>query len=289
MPTTATTKNSANLKVVDRNVLNKIGDIFAAEFNAPVQQVLTASLDGNILHGELISDGNYYKYAANDHELGLKFAPGATKEINQYAAGFLASGYGVKTDSIDKPYSYAIGFLRLDAQVKCTKSGTPCGKTCLPKGAVCRKYASNSSRVSIKGIKSSLIPAIDATGKTDAGTPNTTKRRMLGKNMKTVMQQIKQDGEGKDAQGIAAAKQIIKEGDKKEGQPDLIYKGRVKSPVSKKEKERVNLNPDAVSEAGAIGTNVQNAIKVVERNMKKAGTFASSTDKNKSQGKQKMR
>ena len=140
-----------------QDVLDEIAGVFANEFDAPVSDVLTAYVDEDgVVYGNLISAGNFYDYAASDNQLALDFLPEETEEINDYAAGYLAAGYSIKTDSIDSPYDYMYGFNRMDAQVKCTKGGTPCGKICLPKGSVCRKYGSGGSSAAIRNVRGKL-------------------------------------------------------------------------------------------------------------------------------------
>ena len=138
-------------------ILDEIGQVFVEEFDAPISQVLTANInEDGVVCGDLISGGNYYHYASDGSEIGLTFLPDETEEINDYARGFFSASYGLNLDSVDSPYEYAIGFYRQDAQVKCKKGGVPCGKICLPKGAVCRKFGGGGNAAAMKRVAGKL-------------------------------------------------------------------------------------------------------------------------------------
>jgi hypothetical protein len=140
-----------------QQVLNEIGEVFVDEFDAPVSQVLTANINENgVVYGDLISGGNYYHYASDGEEIGLNFLPDETREINEYAQGFFSARYGINLDSAVSPYEYVMGFYRQDARVKCKKGGVACGKVCLPKGAVCRKFGSGGNANTMKGAAGKL-------------------------------------------------------------------------------------------------------------------------------------
>ena len=140
-----------------QQVLDEIGAVFVEEFDAPVSQVLTANINENdVIYGDLISGGNYYHYASDGEEIGLNFLPDETREINEYAQGFFSARYGINLDSAVSPYEYVMGFYRQDAQVKCKKGGVACGKVCLPKGAVCRKFGSGGNANAMKGAAGKL-------------------------------------------------------------------------------------------------------------------------------------
>jgi hypothetical protein len=152
------------------DILDEVASVFADEFDAPISEVLTARIDGNgVIYGDLISGGNVYEYAANKNQLATVFLPEETNRLNYFFAGSLASSYGINADSVDSPYEYALGFLRLDAQAKCTKGGVPCGKICLPKGAKCKKYGGAGNVAAMRNVGRKLkSPGVD--GAVVAGT-----------------------------------------------------------------------------------------------------------------------
>lgn len=115
-----------------------IGQSLADIFDSPIDQVLTARLgDNDKLQGTVLSDGNIFRYELDEYVADLEHLDSASEELNAWADGYL-NAHGIRTDS-DLPFSYAMGFLRLDAQVKCKSGGTPCGRRCLPRGQKCRQ------------------------------------------------------------------------------------------------------------------------------------------------------
>jgi hypothetical protein len=205
-------------QIAERN--KAIGEIIVEEFDAPVQ-VLTANEDENgVIYGNLLSSGDFYTYAFDDENIGVLHHEEETAELNEYAQGLLA-GYGIKTDS-DFPVEYTFGMLNLDAQVRCTKGGTPCGKICLPKGSVCRKHGGGSGGTGKLKSGSGLALAGGvaggvalAAGATAAGGLAYANRKNLARGGKAVAERLKRAGtEGRDElkTGLSGAKMSLKAG-----------------------------------------------------------------------------
>lgn len=131
-----------------------IAQAISETFDAPVEAILTAELgEDGVIRGAVISDGNFYTYAADEYGIEAEYQDKATREINDYAQAWLDS-LGIRGDS-DRPYEFARGFLRLDA-INC-KVGKPCGNRCIPKDATCRKGIGSNAAQNVQAAKTQLI------------------------------------------------------------------------------------------------------------------------------------
>ena len=281
------------------DVLTQIGEVYADEFDAPVT-VLTASLGDNMIVGQLMSGGDIYNYAADGNEIGFDYSPEDSEEINEYARGFLEGSYGIKTDSMESPYEYAAGLLRLDAQVRCKKGGVPCGKICLPKGAKCKKYSGSGNAARMKqaagklkspgavaGIGAGLVGATALAG---AGGVAYLNRNELGRGAKVVGGRLKQAAkEGKEefTKGTDMAKEVLKAGKtaeigileaKKQAEKLRNKLGTKLSRQEEYENRRnyggaINATKGTAlgGAAGAVKAGTQNAASAVGYNLKLAG------------------
>lgn len=146
--------------------LDEIGDIFVNEFDAPVE-VLTANVgDDGVVYGNLLSAGDFHHYAFDEYQIGFEFDPTLTNDLHEYSQG-LMSAYGIHADTANA-YDYGLGLLRVDAQVRCTKGGKPCGGICLPQGKVCRKNGASGGAANVKAKLKNNQPNFG--GKLDPGT-----------------------------------------------------------------------------------------------------------------------
>lgn len=281
--------------IEERN--SAIADIFVEEFDAPLQ-VLTANEDENgVVFGNLISSGEFYTYAFDDESLGIVHHEAETEELNEYARGLLG-GYGIHTDS-ELPYEYTFGFIRTDAQVRCTKGGTPCGKVCLPKGAVCRKYGGggttggklkSSGGGSLAGGIAGGVAAAAAVG--TAGGLAYLNRKNLATGGKAVGERLKKagtEGYGELKTGLSAAKTSLREGYKTAGELDKKLKEAETNATGKDKSAARLLRRSTASGAkgmatggasGAAIAGVENATRAVGRNLSAAGKDIKMTAKN---------
>ena len=277
MPTEIEERNSA------------IANIFVEEFDAPLQ-ILTADQDENgVVYGNLISSGEFYTYAFDNESIGVVHHQEETEELNEYAKGLL-SGYGIKTDSLS-PYEYTFGFTRTDAQVRCTKGGTPCGKVCLPKGSVCRKYGGGGGTGGSKlksGGGAALAGGIAGgaaavTGAAAVGGLAYINRKNLATGGKAVSERLKRagsEGYGEAKAGLKAAKQNLQEGFKAAEELDRnLEPSERNATLGTKSLTRLSRR-NAVSSlkgasiggaVGATSAGIQNSAEAVGRNLKEAG------------------
>ena len=282
-------------EIEERN--SAIADIFVEEFDAPLQ-VLTADEDENgVIFGNLISSGEFYTYAFDDESLGVVHHEQETEELNEYARGLLG-GYGIHTDS-ESPYEYTFGFIRTDAQVRCTKGGTPCGKVCLPKGAVCRKYGGGGTtggKLQSGGgaaLAGGIVGGVAATAAVSAaGGLTYLNRKNLATGGKAVGERLKRAGtEGYDElkTGLSAAKQSLNVGFKTAKELDRGFESG-EAGLSGKDKSSFNLLRKGVvsgaagggigGAAGAAAGGVENSARAVGRNLSAAGNDIKMTAKN---------
>lgn len=285
------------MKITDENSLLAIAENIADEFDAPIDQVLTANLnnDGTI-SGALLSGGNFHTYAIDETHIGIVDHPELTEELNEYTQGLLSASYGINTDSVDDVLSYAQGFFRLDAQVRCRKGGTPCGKICLPKGAVCRKTGGGGgAKLKSPGkVGAGIAGGILAAGALGAaGAVAYGARDELARGGKAVGERIKRAGtEGyKEVEaGVKGAKEKLKETKnltesvKKMGETaeKMVEKSPLIKPKDKekllRETKRENKSRENAARGAGYGAavgdiqgGVENAGKVVGENLKAAG------------------
>lgn len=281
------------------DILTEIGQVFADEFDAPVT-VLTASLGDGMITGQLMSGGDIYNYAADGNEIGFDYSPEDSEEVNEYARGFLESGYGIKADSMDSPYEYASGLVRLDAQVKCKKGGVPCGKICLPKGAKCKKYSGSGNAAAMKqaagklkspgkvaaGIGAGLVgSAALAGGASYLAYKNRDKLGEPGRKLGVIGTRVKsaaREGKEEFTSGVNSAKQILKTS-------EAVKKGLMNTPpvegVSRKEGYKLNTakktalagssGAGAAGAVGAVAAGTENAINAVKYNLTRNPKFSS--------------
>jgi hypothetical protein len=276
----------------EKEVISEIADIFIDEFTAPVQ-ILTLGIDqNNIAHGTLLSGGGIYSYALNDESIAYKSEDEATKELSEYSQGLLA-GYGIKTDS-SLPLEYALGYFRLDAQVRCSKGGTPCGKICLPKGAVCRKYgggklkSGNGGKIAA-GIGVGLVGGAAAAA---AGGLAYANRKQLQKGGGLVAERLKKTNEEAKSElkaGLNFAKRSLKEGMKQSKEAEKTFKELEESSINPEIARGLRVNRRAVTtgvKTGAIGSavgavrgGVENATSVTKSNLRNVGEAIKETGK----------
>jgi len=282
-------------EIEERN--SAIADIFVEEFDAPVQ-VLTADEDENgVIHGNLISAGNFYTYAFDEEELGIVHHEKETQLLNDYAQGLL-NGYGIKTDSI-APYEYTFGLIRVDAQVRCTKGGTPCGKVCLPKGAVCRKYGGGGTtggKLKSGGggaLAAGIAGGVAAVGGAAAvGGLAYLNRKNLATGGKAVGERLKRaatEGHAEIKTGLGAAKESLKAGFKTAKEMDKSLEN-VEKNVSPSDKSNARLLRRSITGGvagagigGAVGAatgGAENAARVAGKHLKAAGKDIKTTAKN---------
>jgi hypothetical protein len=281
------------------DVLTEIGEVYADEFDAPVT-VLTASLGEGMIIGQLMSGGDIYNYAANGDEIGFDYSPEDSEEVNEYARGFLESGYGIKTDSMDSPYEYAFGFVRLDAQVKCKKGGVACGKICLPKGAKCKKYGGTGNAGAMRQAAGKLkspgavagVAAGVAGAAALAGTGGVAylNRNELGRGAKAVGGRLLQAGkEGKEefTKGTDIAKLALKAGGegvksvREAGKQGRKLRESLGGKLSREEEYEARTQMAGAigttrgaslgGAAGAVKAGTQNAVSAIGSNLKLAG------------------
>lgn len=290
------------------DVLTEIGEVYADEFDAPVT-ILTASLGEGMIIGQLMSGGDIYNYAANGDEIGFDYSPEDSEEVNEYARGFLESGYGIKTDSMDNPYEYAFGFVRLDAQVKCKKGGVACGKVCLPKGATCRKYGGSGNGAAMKqaasklkspgGVAAGVAAGLAGTAALAGGAgylayKNRDKLGEPGRKLGVIGTRVKaaaKEGKEEFMSGVNSAKQILKTS-------EAVNRGLANTPpvegVSRKEGYKLNTakkmaqagsrGAGFAGAAGAVVGGTENAINAVKYNLSRNPKFGSGESDNSSGG-----
>lgn len=291
------------------DVLTEIGEVYADEFDAPVT-ILTASLGDGMIIGQLMSGGNIYNYAADGNEIGFDYSPEDSEEVNEYARGFLESSYGIKTDSMDSPYEYAFGFVRLDAQVKCKKGGVACGKVCLPKGAKCKKYsgAGNAGAMSqaagrlkspgrvAAGIGAGLAGAAAVAG--GAGYlayKNRDKLGEPGRKLGVIGTRVKaaaREGKEEFMSGVNNAKEILKAGQKAsksfmsevQGDERLTRKEKYKANQLRKSLSAAAAGGGASGAVGAVAAGTENAINAVKYNLTRNPKFGSGGSEGSSGG-----
>ena len=281
------------------DVLTEIGEVYADEFDAPVT-ILTASLGEGMIIGQLMSGGDIYNYAANGDEIGFDYSPEDSEEVNEYARGFLESGYGIKTDSMDSPYEYAFGFVRLDAQVKCKKGGVACGKICLPKGAKCKKYGGAGNAGAMRQAAGKLKSPVGAVAGVAAGAvgaaalaggagylayKNRDKLGEPGRKLGVIGTRVKaaaKEGKEEFMSGVNSAKQILKTS-------EAVNKGLMNTPpvegVGRKEGYKLNTakkmaiagsrGAGAAGAVGAVAGGTENAINAVKYNLSRNPKFGS--------------
>lgn len=120
-----------------RELTQPIAEAITLTYDAPVDEILTAYLDSEgTVFGQLMSGGNFYSYAADNNTITTDYHPEETEYLNEYAHAVLDS-IGIHTDTWNT-YDYALGFFRVDAQVKCKPGNKPCGKRCIPQQMKCR-------------------------------------------------------------------------------------------------------------------------------------------------------
>lgn len=289
------------------DVLTEIGEVYADEFDAPVT-ILTASLGEGMIIGQLMSAGGIYNYAADDNEIGFDFSPEDTREVNEYARGFLESGYGIKTDSMDSPYEYAFGFVRLDAQVKCKKGGVACGKICLPKGAQCKKYGGGGNGAAMKqaagklkspgGVAAGVAAGLAGTAAVAGGAgylayKNRDKLGEPGRKLGVIGTRVKaaaKEGKEEFMSGVNSAKEILKAGQKaSKGANNFMSEVQGDERLTRKEKYKANQVRKSLSAAaagggaagavGAVAAGTENAINAVKYNLSRNPKFGSEGSK----------
>ncbi|PHJ64920.1 hypothetical protein VF04_03790 [Nostoc linckia z7] len=281
--------------IEERNL--EIANIFIQEFDAPVQILTAYQDDEGVIYGNLLSSGDFYTYAFDEESIGVVHHEQETEELNEYAEGLLA-GYGVKTDS-DSPIEYTFGMLRIDAQVRCNKGGTPCGKVCLPKGSVCRKYGSGGGGGGkLKSGGGAALGAGIAGGVALAGTAGAAgtlayiNRKNLATGGKAVAGRLKragQEGYSELKTGLSGAKMSLKAGFEAAKELDKNIASAEKQ-VPEKEKSKARMTRRVITNTtaaggvgGAIGSTsagVENAARAVGRNLKAAGEDIKTTAKN---------
>jgi hypothetical protein len=292
------------------DILTEIGEVYADEFDAPVT-ILTASLGEGMIVGQLMSAGDIYNYAADGNEIGFDYSPEDSEEVNEYARGFLESGYGIKTDSMDSPYEYAFGFVRLDAQVKCKKGGVACGKICLPKGAQCKKYGGSGNGAVMKqaagklkspGAVAGVAAGLAGTAAVAGGAgylayKNRDKLGEPGRKLGVIGTRVKaaaKEGKEEFMSGVNSAKQILKTS-------EAVNKGLANTPpvegVGRKEGYKLNTakkmaqagsrGAGLAGAAGAVAGGTENAINAVKYNLSRNPKFGSESSKgsDRTQGK----
>jgi DnaJ-domain-containing protein 1 len=157
------------------SIFKIIADSISKTFDAPVDDVLTAfQSTPATIEGHVVSDGKFFSYAINTktNDIDIAHDSKLTKELNLYSDSLLSS-MGVRVDSVQSPYNFAKGFLRLD--LKCNSGHTPCGNACLPSGEKCRINAGSQVSANLKkstGAKplSAIAGGINALGKTASET-----------------------------------------------------------------------------------------------------------------------
>ena len=259
--------------------------------------------------GQLMSGGDIYNYAANGDEIGFDYSPEDSEEVNEYARGFLESGYGIKTDSMDNPYEYAFGFVRLDAQVKCKKGGVACGKVCLPKGAKCKKYGGAGNGAAMKqaagklkspgGVAAGVAAGLAGTAALAGGAgylayKNRDKLGEPGRKLGVIGTRVKaaaKEGKEEFMSGVNSAKQILKTS-------EAVNRGLANTPpvegVSRKEGYKLNTakkmaqagsrGAGFAGAAGAVVGGTENAINAVKYNLSRNPKFGSGESDNSSGG-----
>lgn len=294
------------------DVLTEIGEVYADEFDAPVT-ILTASLGEGMIIGQLMSGGDIYNYAANGDEIGFDYSPEDSKEVNEYARGFLESGYGIKTDSMDSPYEYAFGFVRLDAQVKCKKGGVACGKICLPKGAQCKKYGGSGNGAAMKqaasklkspgGVAAGVAAGLAGTAALAGGAgylayKNRDKLGEPGRKLGVIGTRVKaaaKEGKEEFMSGVNSAKEILKAGQKAsksannfmsevQGDERLTRKEKYKANQVRKSLSAAATGGGAAGAVGAVAAGTENAINAVKYNLSRNPKFGSGESDNSSGG-----
>ena len=282
-------------EIEERN--SAISDIFVEEFDAPLQVLTSHEDEDGVIFGNLISSGEFYTYAFDDESIGVVHHEAETEELNEYARGLLG-GYGVHTDS-ESPYEYTFGFIRTDAQMRCTKGGTPCGKVCLPKGAVCRKYGGggttggkvrSGSGAAIAGGIAGGVAATAAVGA--VGGLAYLNRKNLATGGKAVGERLKRAGTEGYAElkgGLSTAKQSLQTGVKTAQELDNRLK-TAEMNASEKDKSTAKslrrgitggaVGAGAGGAAGAAIAGGENAARAVGRNLKAAGEDVKLTAKN---------
>lgn len=228
-------------------------------FDAPVDEILTANLDNELLYGALLSGGNFYSYSSDGFNLAIAHHDSITQELNDYAQGML-DATGIRVDS-DTPYDWIRGMMRMDAQVKCKSGGTPCGARCLPKGQTCRKGMNAKSQSAIGGAKTKLrsgngakVAAGIAAGLVGAAAAGGAAyvgykgRDELARGGKVIAERMKQAGReaGRD---LKAGKEVAKSA-LKQVKPAMeqIDKG------TKFAQEVINRSPDLSPKQKRVGT-----------------------------------
>lgn len=138
-----------------RDATQPIAEAIALTFDAPVDEVLTAHLDSDgVLFGQVMSGGNFYSYVADADTITTYYHPEETEYLNEYAHAVL-DGIGIHTDAWDT-YDYALGFFRVDAQMRCKPGNKPCGNRCIPQKMRCRKGAGVAAQGALRQGRANL-------------------------------------------------------------------------------------------------------------------------------------
>lgn len=211
--------------MIPNEISEPIAQAIVDTFDAPVDEILTVNLDGELLYGTLLSGGGFYSYSTDGISFATTHHDSITQELNDYAQGMLDAA-GIRADS-HAPYEWARGIMRLDRQMKCKSGNTPCGGKCLPKGQTCRKGMGANAQGAVKGAKTSLrsgnggklaagvaaglVGAAAAGGAAYVGYKG---RDELAKGGKAIAERMKQAGEeakGDLKTGTDIAKKVLKQ------------------------------------------------------------------------------
>lgn len=204
---------------LDPEVAKSVAQIIADSFDAPVQSITSLMDSGDRIVGTCISGGNFYRFDSDNVFIEVEHLPKETQEIHDYTRGILDS-LGVRVDS-DRPYDWLMGFVRMDAQVKCKSGGTPCGKRCLPKGQKCKISGGGAGLKSPKtGLK---MPGAGAAGlaaaalaATGAGVVGYRGRKEIGEGIKNAKDEVKR--------GVEEAKENMRDVETKKYNAEEVKK-----------------------------------------------------------------
>jgi hypothetical protein len=243
----------------DREITQPIAEAITLTFDAPVNEVLTANLDSDgVLFGQIMSGGNFYSYIADSNTITTYYHPEETEYLNEYAHAVL-DNMGIHTDAWET-YDYALGFFRVDAQMKCKPGNKPCGRRCIPQQMKCRSAMGGGAQAKMRQGRANLrapgagaiaAGVVGAAALAAGGAAAYQNREEIAKGAKKIGRQVqktalvaKREVEGKAAElasnvnkGVEVAKENIQQAAKKTGQAARIAGKKATRAVERTKKE----------------------------------------------------
>jgi hypothetical protein len=261
----------------NREITQPIAEAITVTFDAPVDEVLTANLDSNdTVFGQLMSGGNFYSYVADTDKITTYYHPEETEYLNEYAHATLDS-IGIHTDTWET-YDYALGFFRVDAQMRCKPGNKPCGKRCIPQQMKCKSSMSGSAQAKMRqgrvnlrspGGVGSIAADVAGAAVLATGIAAYQNREAIGKGVEVAKQKIQEaaNNTGKAAQR-AGKKAVIAVKRVQKGAENIVKGVQQQTTKSQKRLERFKNEEYRKKTAKRLGTQI--ARKEVKKAIKES-------------------